>query len=657
MANNSILAKMAVQITANTAQFNAALAQTNKQLGIFQKGASFAGKALVGVFAGQQLFNGIKSAVGIMADFEVQMSTVRAITGATGDTFKALEKNALDLGRSTRYTATQVGSLQVEYGRLGFTSKEIINATKSTLNLATATGSDLARSAEIAGSTLRAFQIDAKETGRVTDIIASALNKSALSLDSFGEGIKYVAPVAKAVNVTLEETSALMSVLADAGIKGSQAGTSLRRIFTLLTKDGKPLSDRLQELANKGITLADANDEVGLYAQTALLVLANQNEKVKELTGTFQLANGETQRMADIMEDNLTGSVTKLSSAWDGLILSFSNSKGVLRDGADALTDIVSVFGSDKISGLQKFLSFQALITGNVKVFNDLADSLKEVAKAEDEAAKKQSEYITDSATVLLRDYGYNIAAITNALAENKDAFEILAEVEKLHTAEVKANAEATTENTRKQLADNEALKARIALEKDRAAAKARGEATREQGVSFSVGGFDTSKLKFAPDSAGIAMQEGQASIQNMIAEAMKRANDNIEKQKMLVMQNREAWANLGSTISDSISQSIAGGQTLLQSLSKITATIINQLEQITLARMVANSAKFGIPGILAAAAGFGVVKGIFNKLSKENSQSTYASPSYAKVTMYQRGSDLVGSISETTRIGRRTRG
>ena len=368
MANNSILAKMMVQITANNTQFLGAMAKSNAATASFQKSILSAGKALGVTFGAVQLFNGIKSAIGVMADFEVQMSTVRAITGATGDQFKALEKNALDLGRSTRYTATQVGSLQVEYGRLRFTSKEIINATKSTLNLATATGSDLARSAEIAGSTLRAFQIDAKETGRVTDVIASALNKSALSLDSFGEGIKYVAPVAKATNVSLEETSALMSVLADAGIKGSQAGTSLRRIFTLLTKDGKPLSERLDELAKKGITLADANDEVGLYAQTALLVLANQNERVKELTETYKNANGETQRMADIMEDNLTGDVTKLTSAFQGLILEGRPLSNVLRGITQGFTDFVtSISGADA----RKLLEFEKRLAGFKNAIDD----------------------------------------------------------------------------------------------------------------------------------------------------------------------------------------------------------------------------------------------------------------------------------------------
>lgn len=147
--------------------------------------------------------------------------------------------------------------------------------------------------------------------GRVTDVMAAALNNSALTLDSFADGIKYVSPVAAAVNVSLEETASMMSVLADAGIKGTQAGTSLRRIFTMLTDSGKPLQQRLDELAKSGLTLAGANDEVGLYAQTALLVLTRYKTKIDELNQAYKEAKGETNDMARAMEDNLATAITK----------------------------------------------------------------------------------------------------------------------------------------------------------------------------------------------------------------------------------------------------------------------------------------------------------------------------------------------------------
>ena len=318
--------------------------------------------------------------------------------------------------------------------------------------------------------------------------------------------------------------------------------------------------------------------------------------------------------MADIMEDSLTGSVTKLSSAWDGLILSFSNSTGVLRDVTDDLTDIVSVFGSDKISGLQKFLSFQALLTGNVKVFNDLADSLKKVAKAEDEAAKKQSEYITDSATVLLRDYGYNVAAITDALYDNKDAFEILAEVEKLHTAAAKANAEATAENIRKQLAANEALKARIALEKDRNAALSRGQNVTS-GVP-SVSGFDTSKLNFTPDTKAA---DSFTAAQKAIQDSIDLSNSKQREQYDLLQQNQQSWISFGATVGGILNNVISSDRDFLASVQKTVAGILQanatQIASWLAVKFAKDSAtKTPVAAIALLTAAIGVVSGLLGK-------------------------------------------
>ena len=591
MANNSILAKMIVQITANNTQFLGAMAKSNAATASFQKSILSAGKALGVTFGAVQLFNGIKSAIGVMADFEVQMSTVRAITGATGDQFKALEKNALDLGRSTRYTATQVGSLQVEYGRLGFTSKEIINATKSTLNLATATGSDLARSAEIAGSTLRAFQIDAKETGRVTDVIASALNKSALSLDSFGEGIKYVAPVAKATNVSLEETSALMSVLADAGIKGSQAGTSLRRIFTLLTKDGKPLSERLDELAKKGITLADANDEVGLYAQTALLVLANQNERVKELTATYELANGETQRMADIMEDNLSGSIKKTSSAWEGLILRYRESSGYLRDLADDTTIIFNLIGNENAKFITKQRGFLANLFPNIDQLLNLEEYQKRLNDIEN--ASKAYEEVAKGLVTPLKTWDEFVAEQNKKLVENTNK---------------------TIENNKAKLAANEALKARIALEKDRNAALSRGQNVTS-GVP-SVSGFDTSKLNFTPDTkAADSFTAAQKAIQDSIDLSISKQME----QSALLQQNQQSWISFGATVGGILNNVISSDRDFLASVQKTVAGILQanatQIASWLAVKFAKDSAtKTPVVAIALLAAAIGVVSGLLGK-------------------------------------------
>lgn len=381
---SSILAKMAVIIDGQTAQFNKAMAQSQGQLASLTGSIKNVGAALGLTFGAVQVFNGIKDAVGIMADFEKTMSEVKAITGATGKEFNDLQKDALRLGASTRYTATQVGQLQVAFGRLGFNTKEILAATEATLDLAAATGEDLAKSADVAGSTVRGFGLDASETQRVVDVMAASFNKTALGLDNFTESMKYVAPIAEAANISVEETTALLGVLADAGIRGSSAGTALRKIFGDLSKDGRPVNERLDELGKKGITLSDSFDEVGRTAQTALLVLTKNRDKADELTRAFSDVEGEAAKMARTMQDNLAGDVTKLSSAWEGLILSLSK-LGALRDATQALTAFLSALAggsANAFDGLDQLArGIKEGVTESNGGFQLLLDKIKEIRR------------------------------------------------------------------------------------------------------------------------------------------------------------------------------------------------------------------------------------------------------------------------------------
>ena len=266
-------------------RFKAGLKRSSKQMSFFQKQMKSMGTIIAGAFAARALINFRREAMRVNIEFEKTMSGVRAITGATDTEFKILTDSARELGKVTTRTASQVAQLQTEFARIGFTTQEILNATQATIHLSEATGEDLAQAAQIAGATLRGFGKDAVETKSIVDLMAKSFSSSALNLERWGESMKYVAPVARAANVSIEETAAMMSILADAGIHGSMAGTALRMMMLRLTKSGKPLSERLEELAEKGISLADANDEVGQRAQTVLLVLAKQSEKVKELTG------------------------------------------------------------------------------------------------------------------------------------------------------------------------------------------------------------------------------------------------------------------------------------------------------------------------------------------------------------------------------------
>lgn len=275
-------------------------------------------------------------------EFEQAMAGVKAVTNATDSEFKKLKLDAKRLGATTKYTATEVAGLQKAYGKLGFTTDEILNATGATLALASATGEDLSKSAAIAGATLRGFGLDASEMTRVTDVMADSFTKSALDLSSFSEAMKYVAPVAAAAGISIEEATAMLSSMADAGIKGSQAGTSLRRIITDLGAGAEPLSQKLHTLNQKGITLSQSMDEVGRTAQTALLVLSKNTDKIDNLTDAYDKSAGAAKRMAAIQGDTLTGSLTRLSSAWEGFLLSMEDGSGWLAKATRGVIDFAT---------------------------------------------------------------------------------------------------------------------------------------------------------------------------------------------------------------------------------------------------------------------------------------------------------------------------
>jgi hypothetical protein len=261
-------------------------------------------------------------AVNTFQAFEQQMAELKAVSGASANEMERLSDNAKKLGATTIFTAKEVGALQTEFARLGFSAAEIEKVTESTLYLAQASGEDLARSAEIAGATLRAFGLDASETSHVADVMAESFNKSALDLSTFADSMKYVGPVARAAGVSLEEASAMLAVLSNAGIKGSMAGTSLRRILTDLGSESGTTAEKIAKLAERGISMENAMDDVGRTAQSSLIVLQNGVSQIAPLTESFKNADGAAKAMAETMGATAQGAFKGLQSAFEGLMIS-----------------------------------------------------------------------------------------------------------------------------------------------------------------------------------------------------------------------------------------------------------------------------------------------------------------------------------------------
>lgn len=262
-------------------------------------------------------------AVKTFASFEQSMAKVQAISGAVGKDFQNLTNLAKDLGISTRFSATQVSDLMLNYSKLGFSADEIQKITGATLNLALATGEDLAQSAEVAGATLRGFGLDATEMTMVTDVMAKSFSSSALDLNKFQVAMSSVAPVARNAGVTLQETTSMLGVLANNGVEASTSGTALRNIFLELAKKGMSFEDAMAQINNSTNANATAMELFGKRGAAVASILASNQEAIAGLNSELLNSEGSAQAMAAIMDQTLEGSMMRLKSATEGLAIEF----------------------------------------------------------------------------------------------------------------------------------------------------------------------------------------------------------------------------------------------------------------------------------------------------------------------------------------------
>lgn len=375
------------------------------------------------------------SIVTVSKDFEFAMSGVKAITMATDKEFKMLRDDAVRLGGQTIFTASDVAKLQEELAKLGFTVSEIRAATDGVVALAAATGEDLAQSALVAGTVIRGFGLNANELTRVVDIMTESFNRSALDLYKFQETMKYVAPIAAKVGFTLEETTAMMSKLADQGIIASQAGTGLRNIMLRLADANSKLSKAmggsakslpelivgLQKLKEGGIDATGALKLVDRYSVTAFLGLVKSSDKIWEMYKNLVLVSGSAQKMSDIRMDNFAGSVEKLKGAWQSFVLTINKGNSALRGVVDAAR-----WAIDGVSKLLQSTETKAGIAGEQQ-FKEFKDSIQqsehmalvEMVKAQD---KRLTEFrmANDKSKKAYEEFQKDMRAIERKANEDK---------------------------------------------------------------------------------------------------------------------------------------------------------------------------------------------------------------------------------------------
>lgn len=291
------------------------------------------------------------AAVKTISDFESAMSKVSAISGATGSDLDALNQKAQEMGAKTKFSATESAEAFTYMAMAGWKTEDMLQGIDGIMALAAADGLDLATTSDIVTDALTAFGLSADDSGHFADVLAAAASNANTNVSLLGESFKYAAPVAGALGYSAEDTAIALGLMANAGIKGSQGGTALRSSLSRLIKpmgdaaalmeqyglsmtnaDGsmKSLGEVMEMLRTKmgGLSEAEqAQAAATLFDQDAmsgmLAVINASDSDYEKLTSAIYGADGAAQQMADTMLDNLSGQLTLLKSALEGLAIQF----------------------------------------------------------------------------------------------------------------------------------------------------------------------------------------------------------------------------------------------------------------------------------------------------------------------------------------------
>lgn len=355
--------------------------------------------------------------IDIGKEFDSSMSQVSAVSGATGDELDALRQKAKDMGSTTKFTASQAADAFNYMAMAGWKTEDMLNGIDGVLNLAAASGADLATTSDIVTDALTAMGYSAKDAGRLADVMAAAASNANTNVEMMGGTFKYAAPVAGALGYSMEDTALAIGLMANSGIKAEMAGTSLRSILTRLATDAgasskslgalgtlteelgvqfyntdgttRDLSDVLMECREAWAGLSEEQQTsygkqiAGQEALSAWLAIMNAApEDVEKLTVAIENCDGAAEQMATTMLDNLGGDMTILQSQLEGVQLSlYEKLEPTLRSGVEVLSGLLDkiqwlIDNSDivigVITGLATAVGAYVLITQGATIATNL---------------------------------------------------------------------------------------------------------------------------------------------------------------------------------------------------------------------------------------------------------------------------------------------
>lgn len=410
-------------------------------------GLGVAAKAIVAAGTAVTAFGGYAVKAGM--DFEAGMSKVGAISGASEKGMEALTKKAKEMGASTKFSATESAEAMSYMAMAGWKTKDMLGGIEGVMNLAAASGEDLATTSDIVTDALTAFGMSAKDSNRFADVLAQTASNANTNVGMMGETFKYVAPVAGALGYSIEDTSVAIGLMANSGIKASNAGTALRSLLTNLSKPSKSVQVAMEQL---GISLTDSTGKMkplnqlmvemrgsfanlteeqkaqyaaslaGKTGMSGLLAIVNSSDKdFEKLTDSINNSKGAAKDMADTMQNNLTGQITILKSSIEGLGIEIYNgfSKEVtkfVKSGTDIISNIVKgMQGGDRT----------AVTTGINDLMNLIVDGIIQatptVINAAVELIGAFANGIIANTDGILSAIGTVVTNIGNKLSENTD--------------------------------------------------------------------------------------------------------------------------------------------------------------------------------------------------------------------------------------------
>lgn len=327
-------------------------------------------------------------------DFDDTMRKVKATSGATGDEFNQLRTKALQMGRDTKFTASESAEAMNYMALAGWDTKDMLKGVGGVMDLAAASGEDLASVSDIVTDNLTAFGMKAKDSTHFADVLAQTSSKANTDVRGLGEAFKYAAPVAGALGYSVEDTSIAIGLMSNAGIKGEKAGTALRTMFTNLSKPTKAMKDEMDKL---GISITDSNGEMlpmrdvldqlrgkmgglskdqqaaaastifGKEAMSGALAVINaSDEDYKKLTKSIDGSKGASKRMANEMEGGIGGAMRKMKSAIESLAISLGDALApMLYKVATWVTKLANKF-SNLPTGVQKTIAVVGLLAAAI---------------------------------------------------------------------------------------------------------------------------------------------------------------------------------------------------------------------------------------------------------------------------------------------------